>query len=63
MDKKMGNLNLKKTVKAKLGENEKLLLEYFGECGVEGNKWLEDSESEIQSCRLNVTEVCFLWRA
>ena len=39
MDKKMGNLNLKKkTVKAKLGENAKLLLEYFGECGVEGNK-------------------------
>lgn len=37
-------------MKAKLGENTKLSLEYLGEGGVEGNKWLEDSESEMQPC-------------
>jgi len=40
-----------------LGENTKLSLEYLGEGGVEGNKWLEDSESEMQPC--TVIKICF----
>lgn len=40
-----------------MGENAKLPLEYFGEGGVEGNKWLQASESEIQPC--TVIKICF----
>lgn len=49
----------KKDSKSKIGRKYKIIIGIpWGGCGVEGNnKWLEDSESEIQPC--TVIKICF----